>query len=101
MQNQESLFSKPTLITLILSIIGVIGMYISPSNWSMILIILSFFIILLLVWEKISQIDENTENIHKLHEQLNIERRFNILEQQIYEQKGKINTLVNNNEKHS
>ncbi|HLC86472.1 MAG TPA: hypothetical protein VJG30_04260 [Candidatus Nanoarchaeia archaeon] len=43
--------------------------------------------------------EENTNNIRELNKKLDIEKRLNNLEKEIYEQKGKISMVIINGKK--
>lgn len=93
--HNNGVFSKSTtLISIILTILGLIGIIITPSNANFIIIGMGVVILLVILMDKFNQINENTENINKINEKLNIDARINSLEKEIYEQKGKLAMVV-------
>lgn len=90
----NSVFSKSTtLISIGLAILGLIGIYLTPANTNFIIFGISAVIIFVLIYIKVSQIDEQAEDIQELYKRLDVESRFSILEKELAEQRGRLNAL--------
>lgn len=93
-KRSDSIFSKSTtLISIALTILGLIGIIITPTNANFIIVGIGVVILVVIVLDKFNQINENTENIEKLNEKLNIDERIKKVEKELYEQKGKLSML--------
>ncbi len=95
MMDNNGIFTRSTtLISIGLAILGLVGVYITPANANFILIGSGIVIILVLITNKINQINENTESIRELHQKLNTESRIGFLEKELSELKGKMSMVV-------
>lgn len=90
-KREELIFSKTTtLISIILGILGVLGIVLTPANANFIILGIGAVILFILIQDKISQIDENTETIKELHRKFDLDYRLHLIEKDIAEQKGKL-----------
>ena len=78
------------LISILLSLFGLVGAYRSPTNALFIILSIILMVIIVALYDKIDQIDENTLTIAELQKRLNTEKRFRYMERQLAEQKGKL-----------
>ena len=85
----EGIFTKSTVIIgIILTIISGIGSWLKPDSTLVIIAIAGLIIALIVITDRFNQIDENNREIEELKKSLNIEKRLNIIEKELAEQKG-------------
>ena len=95
MKRNREIFSKSiTLISIIVSILGLVGIIITPKNADFIFMGIGIIIVVIVVMDKFNQINENTEDITKLNEKLDIGGRIEKIEKELYEQKGKLSMVI-------
>ena len=88
-KDNEGVFTKSTVIIgIILTIISGIGYWLKPDSTLIIIAIAGLIIALIVITDRFNQINENNREIEELKKSLNIEKRLNIIEKNIAEQKG-------------
>ncbi|MEK6948516.1 MAG: hypothetical protein AABX19_04730 [Nanoarchaeota archaeon] len=91
----ENLFNRTTtIVSLILTLIAAAGIIITPDNLYIIIISIIALLMIIIFIDKFSQIDINTKNINELNKSLDMERRFNKIENNISEQNGKLSMVM-------
>lgn len=96
MKSDEGMLTRMSnVISIVVTILGLLGIYFKPQNTNFIIIGVGIVILLIYMADKISQVDENTEQIKELHKKLDIDKKLHILETEVAEQKGKLSMVVN------
>jgi|SRR3989344_717406 len=88
-KDNERVFTKSTVIIgIILTIISGIGSWLKPDSTLIIIAIAGLIIALIVITDRFNQINDNSREIEELKKSLNIEKRLNVIEKDIAEQKG-------------
>ena len=88
-KDNERVFTKSTVIIgIILTIISGIGSWLKPDSTLIIIAIAGLIIALIVITDRFNQINDNSREIDELKKSLNIEKRLNVIEKDIAEQKG-------------
>lgn len=96
MNSGESMLTRTSnLITIIVAILGLLGIYFTPQNANFIIVGAGIVILLMYIKDKINQVDEHTEQIQELYQRLDINQQLHLLETEVAEQKGKLSMVVN------
>ena len=96
MKSDEGMLTRTSnVISIVVAILGLLGIYFKPQNTNFIIIGVGIVILLIYMTDKISQVDENTEQIKELNKKLDINQKLHSLEAEVAEQKGKLSMVVN------
>ncbi len=92
---ERDVFSKSTaLVSILIGILGLVGIIITPKNADFIVIGIGTIIIVVIVMDKFNQINQNTEDIIKINEKLDVDNRIKKIEAELYEQRGKLSMVI-------
>ncbi len=96
MWSNEGILTKTSnLITIIVAVLGLLGIYFTPQNANFIIVGVGIVILLIYITDKVNQVDENTQQIKELHKKINFNEKLQYLETELAEQKGKLSLVVN------
>ncbi len=91
---KNSAFEKSsTIASIIVAIIGVVGIYFKPENAVFMLFGITVIMIVITAYEKFLQVDENTDQISEIKKSIKIEQKISKIERDVYEIKGKLSMV--------
>ncbi len=82
------------LISIIVAIFGLLGIYFTPQNANFIIVGVGIIILLTYLFDKVQQISKNTESIKDIYQRISISERLHRIENELSEQKGKLAMVV-------
>jgi len=79
-----------TVLNLLLVALGILAAYVRPPSALAVIAIICASLISVILYAGAGQVMDNTKKIEELSKTLNLEKRFNSIELQLAEQRGKL-----------
>ncbi len=90
-----NMLSKTTaLLSFFLAILGVMGIVITPKNAGFIILVVALMVSFSAFFGLYQQTEQNKRDINEMASTIHIEKRFNGIEKEISEQRGRISCLA-------
>ncbi len=95
MNSSGSMLTRTSsIISIIVAILGILGIYVTPQNANFIIVGAGIVILLVYLFDKIQEISRNSEAVKDIYQKISINERLQKIESELSEQKGKLAMVV-------